>query len=72
MKKCLSLLQKNSEIEKLIRFEQPININAQCENKGGYSVTQYYDETSNFPLIGIVQFEDMYIPHNFDYNKIKL
>ena len=44
--------EKNIKYEQLIRFEKPIDINAQCDNRGGYNVFQYYGETSSFPLVG--------------------
>lgn len=75
LRKCFYLLQEHVdslEYERLIKFEMPIDINAQCDNRGGYSVFQYYGETCTFPLIGIVPFENSYTPYKYDYNTIKL
>ena len=75
MRKCFYLLNENSSKEKyetLIRFERPIDINAQCDNWGGYNIAQYHGETSSFPLIGIVPFKDAYPPYKYDYDKIKI
>lgn len=64
--------EKNIKYEQLIRFEKPIDINAQCDNRGGYNVFQYYGETSSFTLVGFVIFKDRYVPYKYDYNKIIL
>lgn len=74
LKKCFNMIkeEKNINYEQLIRFEKPIDINAQCDNRGGYNVFQYYGETSSFPLVGFVMFKEKDVPYKYDYNKIKL
>ena len=74
LKKCFNMIkeEKNINYEQLIRFEKPIDINAQCDNRGGYNVFQYYGETSSFPLVGFVMFKGRDLPYKYDYNKIKL
>ena len=63
---------KNIKYEEMIRFEKPIDINAQCDNRGGYNVFQYYGETSSFPLVGFVIFKESKASYKYDYGKIKL
>lgn len=70
LKKCFKMALLENEYEKLIRFEKPIDINAQCDNRGGYIVFQYYGETLSFPLIGFVMFEEREVPYRYDYNNI--
>lgn len=74
LKQCFNIVLSTENViyEKLIRFEMPININAQCDNRGGYSVFQSYGETSLFPLIGFVVFDNEYITSRYDYNKIEM
>ena len=74
LKKCFYMVsaEKDIKYEELIRFEKPIDINAQCDNRGGYNVFQYYGETSSFPLVGFVIFKESKVPYKYDYGKIKL
>ncbi len=73
LKKCFYMVSAEKiKYEELIRFEKPIDINAQCDNRGGYNVFQYYGETSSFPLVGFVMFKEKDVPYKYDYNKIKL
>lgn len=70
LKKCFNMALSENKYEKLIRFEMPIDVNAQCDIKGNQSVFQYYGETSSFPLIGFVMFKEREAPYRYDYNNI--
>lgn len=72
LKKCFNMALSEHSYEKLIRFEKPIDINAQCDNRGGYCVFQCYGETSSFPLVGFVIFKEREVPFRYDFNKIKI
>lgn len=72
LKKCYKIALSENKHEKLIRFEKPIDINAQCDIRGNQSVFQYYGDTSSFPLIGFVMFEKREVPYRYDYNKIEI
>lgn len=75
LRKCLRLLM-DSDVENkygtFIKFEDPIDINAQCDNRGGYTVFQYYGATCSFPLLGIVPFKEQCLPRKYNYDSVKI
>jgi hypothetical protein len=71
LKKSFNLLREidvGEKYETLVKFVNPIEIHAQCDDNGWYTLFYYCGKPLEFPLIGIMPFRDAKIPKDFRKN----